>query len=84
MKKELQKEKVIISIILCITGMILIIDTILAQFFDRGTYANNLAIIYCITFIIASLKYKNIISKKYVIIPLYLMIIQTFYSLIIK
>ena len=80
-----KRIELIISMSLCILGIILIIDTILAQFFNRGTYAaNNLTIIYCILFIIASVKYKNIIHKKYVMIPLYLMIIQTFYSLIIK
>jgi hypothetical protein len=79
-----QRMELIISISLCIIGIILIVDTILAQFFNRGAYANNLAIIYCSVFIIASMQYENIIYKKHVMIPLYLMIIQTFYSLIIK
>ena len=79
-----KRIELIISMSLCILGIILIIDTILAQFFNRGAYANNLVIIYCSIFIIASMQYKNIIYKKHVMIPLYLMIIQTFYSLIIK
>ena len=72
------------SILLCIISLILIIDTILAQFFNIGTYQSNLALVYCIAFILLSIKYKNILSRKYVIIPLYVMIIQTAYSLITR
>ena len=72
------------SIFLCIIGIILIIDTILAQFLNRGTYQSNLASVYCIAFILLSIKYKNILSRKYVTIPLYIMIIQTIYSLVTK
>ena len=82
MKKN-QFEK-IASIMLCIISIVLIIDTVLAQFLNRGTYQNNLALVYCIAFILLSIKYKNILSKKYVVIPLYIMVLQTIYSLIIK
>ena len=81
--KKIKFEK-IASIILCIISIVLIIDTVLAQFLNRGTYQNNLALVYCIAFILLSIKYKNILSKKYVVIPLYIMIFQTIYSLIIK
>ena len=81
--KDMEFEQ-LASVLLCIIGIILIIDTILAQFFNRGTYQSNLALVYCIAFILLSLKYKNILSRKYVTIPLYIMIIQTIYSLIIK
>ena len=82
------------SIILCILGTILVIDGVLVQFFNMGIRQNTFAgkpltlyalvIIYCISFIILSIKYEKLLSKKYVIIPLYIMIIQTAYSLITK
>mgnify|MGYP000904290760 CR=1 FL=1 len=81
--KEIKFEQ-LASVVLCIISIILIIDTILAQFFNRGTYQSNLASVYCIAFILLSIKYKNILSKKYVTIPLYILIIQTAYSLITK
>ena len=72
------------SMLLCIISIILIIDTILLQFFNQGSYQKNLALGYCIAFVLLSIKYKNILSKKYVVIPLYIMVIQTIYSLIIN
>ena len=81
--KEIKFEQ-FASILLSIISIILIIDTILAQFFNRGAYQSNLASVYCIAFILLSIKYKNILSRKYVTIPLYIMIIQTIYSLITK
>ena len=83
-KMTTNKIENITSILLCIISLILIIDTILAQFFNIGTYQSNLALVYCIAFILLSIKYKNILSRKYVTIPLYIMIIQTIYSLITK
>ena len=81
--KEIKIEQ-FASVLLCIISIILIIDAILAQFFNRGTYQSNLVSVYCIAFILLSIKYKNILSRKYVTIPLYIMIIQTIYSLITK
>ena len=78
------KAEQIASIILCIISIVLIIDTILLQFFNHGSYQKNLALGYCISFVILSIKYKNILSKKYVVVPLYIMVLQTIYSLIIN
>ena len=93
-KTNVQKEKgketckaypeEIAAMLLCIISIILIINTILVRFFNMGTYQSNLALVYCIAFILLSIKYKNILSKKYVTIPLYILIIQTAYSLITK
>ncbi len=78
------KIEQVASIILCIISIVLIIDTILLQFFNQGSYQKNLALGYCIAFVILSVKYKNILSKKYVVIPLYIMVLQTIYSLIVN
>ena len=93
MVNENKIEK-ISSIILCILGTVLVIDGVLIQFFNMGIRLNTftgkpltlygLVITYCISFIILSIKYKKLLSRKYVIIPLYVMIIQTVYSLITK
>ena len=78
------KAEQIASIILCIISIVLIIDTILLQFFNQGSYQKNLALAYCIAFVLLSIKYKKMLSKKYVVIPLYIMVLQTIYSLIIN
>ncbi len=78
------KIEQVASIILSIISIVLIIDTILLQFFNQGNYQKNLALGYCIAFVILSVKYKNILSKKYVVIPLYVMVLQTIYSLIVN
>ena len=93
MVNENKIEK-ISSIVLCILGTILVIDGVLVQFFNMGIRQNTftgkpltlyaLVITYCISFIILSIKYKKLLSRKYVIIPLYVMIIQTVYSFITK
>ena len=93
MVNENKIEK-ISSIILFILGTVLVIDGVLIQFFNMGIRLNTftgkpltlyaLVITYCISFIILSIKYKKLLSRKYVIIPLYVMIIQTVYSLITK
>ena len=81
--KKIKFEK-IASITLCIISVVLIVDTILIQYFNQGTYQKNLTLGYCIAFVLLSVKYKNILSKKYVVIPLYIMVLQTIYSLIIN
>ena len=71
------KEEKIISLILSLVGIVLVVDV----FFNFGTKQNYLTVGYCIAFIFFSIKSPKIIKKKYVIIPLYLMIFQTIYSL---
>ena len=76
-------EKISIYI-LSITGIVVVIDTLLANQFNAGTYQNNLVIFFCIGFVLLSTKFPNISKNKYVIFPLYIMIIQTVYSLVSK
>ena len=80
----MDKDKVIkfTSYCLCVVGIVCVIDTFLVQFFSIGSYSKELSLGYCIGFIILATKYPEIIKKKYVIIPLYLMVTQLFYSLI--
>lgn len=77
----MKKEK-LSSIILGILGIILVIDTILEQFFSIGVKQDSLVLGYCIGFVLLSTKFPKILNKKFVIIPLYIMIIQMIYSLI--
>ena len=69
------------SVALCILGIVIVIGAILEQFFNKGIRQNSLAIAYCIAFVLLSIKFQNILKRKYVMIPLYIMIAQTIYSL---
>ena len=69
------------SFILSFVGIIIVIDTALQQFFKIGTEQKNLTIVYCIVFILLSIMLPKLLNKKYVIIPLYIMILQMIYSL---
>ena len=80
----MDKTEKIVSIVLCILGFFLVVDGILVQFFNIGTEQKTLVIGYCVAFVLCSTKYKNILKKKYVVMPLYVMIGQMIYSLIIK
>ena len=71
------------AIILTLLGVVLVIDAILEQFFNIGIRQDSLVLGYCIAFILLSIKFPNLLKKKYVIIPMYIMVIQTFYSLIV-
>ena len=75
-----QKIEKIASILLFVVGIIAVIDTLLAQFFSIGVEAKTLRLVYCIAFIFSSLKFPLIVKKKYVVIPLYIMIVQMLYS----
>ena len=77
----MEKEK-LSSVILSILGTVIVIDTILEQFFSIGIKQDSLVLGYCIGFVLLSTKFPNILNKKFVIIPLYIMIIQMIYSLI--
>ena len=65
-------------------GIILVVDAILEQVFNIGIRQNSLVLAYCILFVILAMKFQDIIKKKYVMIPMYLMVLQTFYSLTVK
>ena len=71
------------SLILTILGIVVVIDAILEQFFSIGTKQDTLVLGYCIGFVLLSTKFPNILKRKYVIIPMYIMIVQMIYSLII-
>ena len=77
------KTEKISAIILTLLGVVVVIDAMLEQFFNIGIRQDALVLGYCIAFIFLSIKFPNLLKKKYVIIPLYIMVIQTFYSLII-
>ena len=72
------------SAILCIVGIVSVVDTFLYQFLSIGEAQKNLSLGYCVAFILLSVKFPAILKKKHVIIPLYLMILQTFYSLYLR
>ena len=78
----MEKEK-ISSLVLSILGIVIVIDSILEQFFNIGVKQDNLVIGYCIAFVLISTKFPNILKRKFVIIPMYAMILQTLYSLVI-
>ena len=76
------KIEKICSVILSIVGIVIIVDVFLEQFFNIGTKQNSLTIMYCISFVLLTTQFKSMIKNKFVMIPLYIMIIQTSYSLI--
>ena len=78
----MKKEK-LSSLILSVLGIVVVIDTILEQFFSIGIKQDSLTLGYCIAFVLLSIKFPNILKRKYVIIPMYLMVVQMIYSLII-
>ena len=69
-------------IIMGIFGIVLIVDVFLEQFFNIGIKQNSLTLIYCISFVLLTTQFKSMIKNKFVMIPLYIMIIQTIYSFI--
>ena len=71
------------SLILSVLGVIIVVDTILQQFFGIGTQQDNLVLGYCIAFILLTIKFPNLLKKKLVKIPMYIMVIQMIYSVII-
>ena len=80
----MDKNEKVYSIILCIVGIVIVLDGILAQFFNVGIEQNYLVMAYSIAFVLLASKYKNLLKKQYVVIPLYVMIGQMIYSLIVK
>ena len=61
-------------------GIIIVINTVLQQFFNIGVAQKVFTILYCVAFILLTIKYKNLLNNKYVIIPLYVMVLQMVYS----
>ena len=51
------------SAILCIVGIISIVDTFLYQFLDIGEEQKNLSLGYCVAFILISVKFPKILKK---------------------
>ena len=63
-------------------GIGLILNLVLIQFFSIGIKSNIFNLIYCILFVLMTIEFESIIRKKSVMIPLFILIIQTTYSLI--
>ena len=80
----MDKTEKIASIILFIVGVVIVVDGILAQFFNVGIQQNYLVMVYSIAFVLLTSKYKNLLKKQYVVVPLYIMIVQMIYSLFVK
>ena len=80
----MDKTEKIASIVLCVVSIVLIVAGILAQFFNIGVEQKGLTLGYCIAFVLLSVKYNNILKKKYVVVPMYIMVGQMIYSLIVK
>jgi len=71
------------SLILSIFGAVIVVDTILQQFFGIGTQQDNLVLGYCIAFVLLTIKFPNLLKKNLVKIPMYIMIFQMIYSVFI-
>ena len=83
MKNGKMKNEKLVSIILSMMGIVIVIDAILEQFFNIGIKQDSLVLGYCISFVLFSINFPIILKKNYVIIPMYIMVVQMFYSLII-
>tara|TARA_B100000401_G_scaffold187767_1_gene126335 strand:+ start:1684 stop:1929 length:246 start_codon:yes stop_codon:yes gene_type:complete len=77
-----EKQK-ILSIIISILGIIIVVDSFLAEFFNIGVKQDTLVAGYCIAFVLISIKFPDILKSKLVIIPMYIIVLQTLYSLVI-
>ena len=71
------------SLILSVFGAVIVVDTILQQFFGIGTQQDNLVLGYCIAFVLLPIKFPNLLKKNLVKIPMYIMIFQMIYSVFI-
>ena len=78
---KMEKDK-LASLILSILGTVLVVDAFLEQFFSIGVKQDSLVLGYCIAFVLLSVKFPNILRRKPVIIPMYIMVAQMIYSLI--
>ena len=58
------------SAILCIVGIISVVDTFLYQFLSIGEEHKNLSLGYCLAFILLSVKFPEILKKKYIILSI--------------
>ena len=80
----MNKVEKISPIIMGILGIVIIVDVFLEQFFGIGTKQNSLTLIYCISFVLLTTQFKSILKNKLIMIPFYIVILQTSYSLITK
>ena len=78
----MKKEK-ISCLILSILGIVIVVNGILENFFNIEVKQDCLVIGYCIAFVLISIKFPHVLKRKFVIIPMYMMILQTLYSLVI-
>ena len=81
---NIKNSEKICSYSLIITSLFLIIDTFLANQFQIGNEDADFRLAYCIGFVLSSSKFPNIMKNKFVVYPLYIMIGQMVYSLIIN
>lgn len=70
------------AIIMGLFGIGLVLNVFIKEFFDFGAQQNTLSLIYCALIVSLAIKFNTIVKNKFVMIPLYIMIIQTSYSLI--
>ena len=70
----------IASVLLSLIGIVSVIDTFLFQFLSIGEQQNSLSLAYCASFILLSTQFPDILKKKHVVVPLYIMILQMLYS----
>ena len=73
-------NKNITTLLLSFIGVVIVVDTALSQFFAIGSEQKIFTVLYCISFILCSIKFPSILKVTYVTLPLYAMILQTIYS----
>ena len=69
---------------LSLISILLIIDTALYHFLNLGPYLSDITIYYCSAFLYCGVKFKKkFFCKKSIMIPFYIMVLQTILSLAI-
>ena len=82
-KITLGKKKLIYNS-LSLVGILLIIDTALYHFLNFGPYLSDITIYYCAVFLYCGVKFKQkFFRRKLIMIPFYIMVLQTILSLAI-
>ena len=83
-KKIIFRGKILFYNGLSIISILLIIDTALYHFLNFGPYLSDLTICYCAVFLYCGIKFKQkFFRRKLIMIPFYIMVLQTILSLAI-
>ena len=80
----MDKVEKISNVILVILGIVLSVDLFLVLFFSIGTKQSILIIGYFVSFVLLSTKFKSISKNKFVIIPLYTVVVLQIISFVLK